>query len=41
LLVSGVLEACLISRERLNQRIETPRLDVRYQPPAASQYVCA
>jgi len=41
LLVSGMLEACLTSRERLNQRIETPHLEVRYHAPAASQYVCA
>lgn len=41
MLVSGILEACLTSRERLNQRIETPHMDVRYQPPADSQYARA
>ncbi len=38
LLTSGVLEACLHSRHRLNQRLETPQLAVSYQPPAESQY---
>jgi hypothetical protein len=38
LLTSGLLEACLHSRHRLNQRLETPQLAVRYQPPAESQY---
>lgn len=38
LLTSGMLEACLDSRRRLNQRIETPQLAVTYQPPAESQY---
>ena len=38
LLTSGVLEACLHSRHRLNQRLETPQLAVSYQPPAKSQY---
>ncbi|MGH9469149.1 MAG: hypothetical protein ACRD1N_02265 [Terriglobia bacterium] len=38
LLTSGILEACLDSRRRLNQRIETPHLAVHYQPPAESQY---
>lgn len=38
LLTSGVLEACLESRRRLNQRLETPHLAVRYHPPAESQY---
>jgi hypothetical protein len=41
MLVSGILEACLTSRARLNQRLETPHLDVRYQPPTQSQYSCA
>ena len=41
MLVSGILEACLTSRERLNQRIETPHMDVCYQPPADSQYARA
>ena len=38
LLTSGMLEACLESRHRLNQRVETPQLGVKYQPPAESQY---
>jgi hypothetical protein len=37
-LVSGVLEAGLKSRHRLNQRLETPQLAVNYQPPTESQY---
>src|SRR6202046_305089 len=38
LLTTGVLEACLHSRHRLNQRLETPQLAVSYQPPSGSQY---
>jgi hypothetical protein len=38
LLTTGVLEACLHSRRRLNQRLETPRLAVSYQPSPESQY---
>ena len=38
LLTSGILEACLTSKARLNQRIETPQLAVSYRPPAESQY---
>ncbi len=38
LLTTGLLEACLRSRHRLNQRLETPQLAVRYQSPAESQY---
>lgn len=38
LLTSGLLESCLESRHRLNQRLETPHLAVSYQPPAESQY---
>jgi hypothetical protein len=38
LLTTGILEACLDSRHRLNQRLETPQLAVKYQPPAESQY---
>jgi hypothetical protein len=36
LLTSGLLEACLTSRHRLNQRLETPHLRINYQPPAES-----
>ena len=36
LLTTGVLEACLHSRHRMNQRLETPQLAVSYQPPADS-----
>jgi len=40
LLTSGMLEACLDSRHRLNQRLETPHLAaVKYQPPREPQYV--
>jgi hypothetical protein len=38
LLTTGVLEACLQSRHRLNQRLETPQLAVKYQPPEESQF---
>jgi hypothetical protein len=38
LLTSGMLEACLDARRRLNQRLETPHLAVSYKPPAESQY---
>ena len=39
LLTSGVLEAGLVSRRRLNEKIETPHLAaVKYDPPAESQY---
>ena len=42
LLTSGILEACLDSRHRLNQRIETPHLaSVHYQPSENSQYARA
>ncbi len=40
-LTSGILEACLNSREHLNQRMETPQLSVTYQPPTESQYARA
>jgi hypothetical protein len=39
LLTSGMLEACLNSRHRLNQRLETPQLAISYKPPAESQYM--
>ena len=38
LLTTGLLEACLSSRHRLNQRLETPQLAISYRPPAESQY---
>jgi hypothetical protein len=38
LLTSGLLEACLNSRHRQNQRLETPHLQLAYKPPADSQY---
>jgi len=39
LLTTGLLEACLNSRHRLNQRLETPHLMHGYQPPPESEYV--
>jgi hypothetical protein len=39
LLTTGVLEACLNSRHRPNERLETPHLVASYQPPGESQYV--
>ncbi|HZS54878.1 MAG TPA: hypothetical protein VFA65_10775 [Bryobacteraceae bacterium] len=38
LLTSGMLEACLTSRQRGNQRLETPQLAVTYMPPTEPQY---
>ena len=38
LLTSGVLEACLNSRHRLSQRLETSHLGMSYQTPKESQY---
>jgi hypothetical protein len=38
LLTTGVLEGCLNSRHRLNQRIETPHLHLSYQGPKESQF---
>lgn len=38
LLTSGMLEACLTSRLKSNQQLETPHLAVTYTPPVASQY---
>jgi hypothetical protein len=37
LLTTGALEACLHSRHKLNQRLETPQLAISYQPLAKSQ----
>jgi hypothetical protein len=39
LLTSGMLEAGLNSRVQSYQRLETPHLSVRYQPPAQSQHM--
>ena len=41
LLTSGMLEACLNSRAHLNQRMETPHLNVTYEPRAEPQYTRA
>ena len=41
LLASGLTEACLDSRAKGCQRIETPHLSVRYQAPAQSQHMRA
>jgi hypothetical protein len=42
MLTSGLLEAGLLSRRRLNDKIETPHLAaVKYDPPAESQYARA
>jgi hypothetical protein len=38
LLVSGILESCLTSRIQGHKRLETPHLNVRYQPPHERQY---
>jgi len=38
LLTSGIHEACLTSKARLNARLETPHLAVKYRPPTESQY---
>jgi hypothetical protein len=38
LLTTGILEACLVSKYKLNQRLETPHLAVSYHPPTDSQY---
>jgi len=37
-LVCGILDQCLESKVRGNQRLDTPQLNVRYQPPAKSQF---
>jgi hypothetical protein len=38
LLTSGILESCLESRAKGNQRLPTPHLAVAYEAPAESQY---
>jgi hypothetical protein len=38
LLVSGMLESCLESKQRSYAVVETPHLDVRYQPPRESLF---
>jgi hypothetical protein len=38
LLVSGILESCLDSRSQEHRRLETPHLNVRYQPPRQSLF---
>lgn len=38
LMVSGILESCLTSRLRGQQRLETPQLSVAYRAPAKSQF---
>jgi hypothetical protein len=38
LLVSGALESCLDSKAQQHRRLETPQLNVTYQPPAESQF---
>ena len=38
LLVSGILESCLTSKVQNHQRLETPHLDVAYQPPARTTF---
>jgi len=38
LLTTGILDACINSRHRLNQRIETPHLKISYQAAKESQY---
>ena len=41
LLVSGILESCLTSKQQGHQRLETPHLGVKYQAPKQSQYPVA
>ncbi len=38
LLVSGILDMCLESKVRNNQRLDTSKLNVRYRAPAISQF---
>ncbi len=41
LLVSGILDLCLESKIRQNQRLDTPQLNVKYRAPRASQFAGA
>jgi hypothetical protein len=41
LIVSGMLESCLTSKVQGGQRLDTPQLKVRYQPPKKSQHAIA
>ncbi|MFN8443580.1 MAG: hypothetical protein U0175_22570 [Caldilineaceae bacterium] len=38
LIVSGILESCLISRSQDQQRLETPYLNVNYEAPSTPQH---
>ncbi len=38
LTVSGILDACLTSKVQDHQRLETPKISVKYQAPAKSQF---
>ena len=38
LLVSGILESCLDSKIQGHRRLETPHLNIHYQPPRTSQF---
>jgi len=38
LLVSGILDSCLESKIRQNQRLDTPQLNVKYRAPQTSQF---
>jgi hypothetical protein len=38
LLTSGILEACLTSKQNGHRRLATPQLAVSYQPPSEPQY---
>jgi len=41
LLTTGLMEACLASKHRLNQRVETPQLNLRYRVADLPQYTRA
>jgi hypothetical protein len=41
LLVSGILDLCLESKVRRNQRLDTPQLNVKYRAAVASQFAGA